>query len=152
MKKLNSKLDKVLGYQNNAVVSRIQKDCAVSEGLAQILFKDMLIYLYICAITPKNVRLSPPLIIDEAWHAFILFTHDYHVFCQEHFGRFIHHRPNRPGESWGDESLRTCIQTALSLFKGKLSENWKPVATHSTTCTRNCSSCGTGRCCYCSRD
>jgi hypothetical protein len=36
-------------------------------------------------------------IVDEVWHAFILFTSDYAAFCDEVFGRFVHHAPNWPG-------------------------------------------------------
>jgi hypothetical protein len=32
--------------------------------------------------------------IDEVWHQFILFTREYGNFCQESFGRFLHHSPN----------------------------------------------------------
>jgi hypothetical protein len=31
--------------------------------------------------------------IDDMWHTFILFTHDYTQFCLTHFGRYIHHQP-----------------------------------------------------------
>ncbi len=35
--------------------------------------------------------------IDEAWHRFILFTKDYHEFCNRFFGKYIHHGPLMPG-------------------------------------------------------
>lgn len=34
--------------------------------------------------------------LDYFWHEFILFTRDYHEFCERYFGQFIHHRPLRP--------------------------------------------------------
>jgi hypothetical protein len=37
-------------------------------------------------------------VIDEMWHAFVLFTRDYAAFCDKHFGRFIHHAPMRHAE------------------------------------------------------
>lgn len=37
--------------------------------------------------------LSPSDVIDEYWHQFILFTKAYHVWCEKHFGRYIHHQP-----------------------------------------------------------
>ncbi len=29
----------------------------------------------------------------SAWHEFILLTRDYHAFCEEAFGRYVHHSP-----------------------------------------------------------
>ena len=34
--------------------------------------------------------------IDEVWHQFILFTRDYHKFCDDFIGRYFHHDPNIP--------------------------------------------------------
>ncbi|MGH8584811.1 MAG: glycine-rich domain-containing protein [Gammaproteobacteria bacterium] len=35
----------------------------------------------------------PSQIVDEAWHEFILCTREYAEFCQQAFGRFLHHTP-----------------------------------------------------------
>jgi hypothetical protein len=31
--------------------------------------------------------------VDEVWHAFLLFTHEYDAFCRSILGEFIHHVP-----------------------------------------------------------
>lgn len=31
--------------------------------------------------------------VDALWHQFILFTREYHDFCIEHLGSFLHHEP-----------------------------------------------------------
>lgn len=31
--------------------------------------------------------------IDKLWHTFIEFTEDYTLFCEQRYGRYIHHRP-----------------------------------------------------------
>jgi hypothetical protein len=52
----------------------------------------------------------PSRAVDDAWHEFILFTRDYHVFCEAAFGRYLHHTPNSKGASTQavqDEMLRT---------------------------------------------
>lgn len=126
--------DAVLAYENDAVLARIKKDCKVSDQEAQQLFKDMLMFLYLSGAIREARRLSPPKLIDEAWHAFILFTADYHSFCMTCFGHFIHHRPNRPGESWGNEGLRNCLAVAREVFGESLSENWGPFPTDSSQC------------------
>ncbi|WP_261836453.1 glycine-rich domain-containing protein [Vibrio ishigakensis] len=32
--------------------------------------------------------------VDALWHQFILFTREYHDFCIEHLGSFLHHEPS----------------------------------------------------------
>jgi len=39
-------------------------------------------------------QLTPSARIDLAWHEFILFTRTYQDFCDEHFGKMIHHEPS----------------------------------------------------------
>lgn len=31
--------------------------------------------------------------VDEVWHQFILFTKEYHEFCDDFLGRYMHHSP-----------------------------------------------------------
>ena len=35
----------------------------------------------------------PSQIVDELWHEFILYTREYQQFCDQAFGRFMHHTP-----------------------------------------------------------
>lgn len=35
----------------------------------------------------------PSKVVDELWHAFILYTRDYRGFCERAFGRFLDHTP-----------------------------------------------------------
>ncbi|MEQ1830704.1 MAG: hypothetical protein ABL921_32435, partial [Pirellula sp.] len=41
----------------------------------------------------------PSRVVDDAWHEFILFTREYHHFCESAFGRFLHHTPHDKGTS-----------------------------------------------------
>lgn len=41
----------------------------------------------------KSKNHSPSLLVDEVWHGFILHTADYHLFCKERYGHFVHHVP-----------------------------------------------------------
>jgi len=38
-------------------------------------------------------QLTPSSRVDLAWHEFILFTRVYIEFCEQNFGRYIHHEP-----------------------------------------------------------
>ena len=56
-------------------------------------------------------------IVDEAWHTFILFTKDYHKFCNEVFGKYFHHMPSISGGYKND--IKEIADTYL-LMKEKL--------------------------------
>lgn len=36
----------------------------------------------------------PSVIVDEAWHSFLLHSREYAEYCDSVFGRFIHHVPS----------------------------------------------------------
>jgi hypothetical protein len=44
-------------------------------------------------VAGKRFVSMPSQVVDDAWHAFILFTRGYQSFCQRAFGRFLHHTP-----------------------------------------------------------
>ena len=40
----------------------------------------------------RNVGM-PSKIVDDAWHEFLLMTREYHAFCLQAFGHYLHHTP-----------------------------------------------------------
>jgi uncharacterized protein (TIGR04222 family) len=42
---------------------------------------------------------TPPDAVDQAWHLHLLYSRGYRRFCQEAFGRMLHHGPSRGGSS-----------------------------------------------------
>jgi tRNA-dihydrouridine synthase B len=78
-------------YWNESVIERIQRDAGVDRETARTYFNEMLVFLDMVADSKKFI--SPPEAVDVAWHAFILHTRDYEHYCQERFGRVIHHQP-----------------------------------------------------------
>lgn len=63
-----------------------QKDCQlVAQGLRQFF----LAYLA-GGLRPVSM---PSQVVDALWHEFILYTRNYQAFCQQAFGRFMHHTP-----------------------------------------------------------
>jgi len=79
---------------------------ASNEGLdpdtAERIVEQALAFLVACAHYPDG-HLSPSQTVDAGWHAFILHTRHYAEFCQRVAGRFIHHRPNDPGDPAGEQ-------------------------------------------------
>ena len=65
-----------------------------SEGEARQAIDAMLQWLAAHAVKPREllyVMLHGP--VDKAWHAFLLHTEMYHVFCTHYVGFFVHHTP-----------------------------------------------------------
>ena len=63
-----------------------QKDCQLTS---QALRQFFLAYLK----SGCKFVAMPSQVADELWHEFILYTKHYEHFCQQAFGRFMHHTP-----------------------------------------------------------
>ncbi len=57
----------------------------VRDGLQQ--------YFQICQRARGRFVSMPSQVVDDLWHDFILFTRHYRHFCDQAFGRFMHHTP-----------------------------------------------------------
>lgn len=87
-----SQLENMLLYSNDDIISRFRDMYNVDEAEAEDLFKETRKFLFICQL--KGIFIPDDLLIlDEMWHNFILFTKEYHSFCDKHFGRYFHHLP-----------------------------------------------------------
>ena len=73
------------------VVRRIAREHRVGEPVARTWLEEALRFLERAATAGRMIE--PTADADRAWHEFILFTRDYEQYCQECFGRFIHHEP-----------------------------------------------------------
>ena len=50
---------------------------------------------YLACLDAKGEQLGmPSRVVDIAWHEMILFTREYHAFCDRAFGRYLHHSPD----------------------------------------------------------
>lgn len=58
---------------------------SVIEGLRE--------YFQVSLLAKRKALAMPSQAVDVAWHEFILFTREYHRFCHQALGRFLHHTP-----------------------------------------------------------
>ena len=70
---------------------KIALSANIPEEDVQGLLVELMFYLQLNAAVEE--RLTPSILVDCAWHEFILFTRYYSAFCRQHFGRYIHHHP-----------------------------------------------------------
>jgi len=59
----------------------------------QLVFAALRDYFHMCRMAGRCMVSMPSQVVDDAWHAFILFTRGYEEFCSRAFGRFLHHTP-----------------------------------------------------------
>lgn len=97
-------LSEILKFRNSNITRRFSNMFPhIEEEEINTIYEDMLRYLWLTAHleveresnpdTPDVTIWSGMIIIDEMWHAFILYTQIYADFCEKYFGRFIHHPP-----------------------------------------------------------
>lgn len=98
-------LEKSYNQLPNLLLERI-KPFANKTGLEpKNLLREMLKFLILCGKHEES--LTPSLAVDEAWHNYILFTKSYAIFCQNNFGKFIHHEPDENEEKNSNRYDRT---------------------------------------------
>ena len=99
--------------ETERIIPNDQIDLAIDEWR-----KFMVTVLY----ADKSVGMISP-IVDEVWHAHILFTREYAEFCQNCFETFVGHAPNWPGSPSDGTGGRTFIKLYEKLF-GDLPSIW----------------------------
>lgn len=91
------------------IANRFSKKYNLDNDISIEILEDAKKFLLLSANNPGKVFITPELfIIDQMWHTFILFTHDYHKFCIDNVGRYLHHQPsvsNKRIETSEDEQL-----------------------------------------------
>lgn len=97
-------LETVIAYRNDIVIQSFMSKFDVARSEAERIFVEALRWLwYIASTTPTKDNPEAHgidqamFIIDEMWHTFILVTKDYTKFCDDMFGRYIHHSPGSAG-------------------------------------------------------
>lgn len=97
-------LEDVMAFENSDVVYRFKKNYGVSTEESQDIFDQVKKFLWLgneqrCEGITKGLTIDHPIVvIDEMWHNFVLFTHEYTNFCNKFFGHYIHHAPATEAE------------------------------------------------------
>ena len=92
----HSKLAGAVLSENTILTKRIALACKIDTNRVPDILSEVVKYLNLTAYYEQ--RLTPSLMVDYAWHEFILCTKAYSDFCQAHFGKYIHHHPGGTGE------------------------------------------------------
>jgi hypothetical protein len=139
---------RAMAFPMTAVVARYAKERELPDAVAREHERELKRYLALCALHPsKEYGMKGP--VDDLWHTFLVFTHEYAGFCETVAGRFLHHVPAEPDTR---DVSRGRYQLMLQDYEATYEEAppvhvW-PRETASS-CTGNCSS-GGGDSCGCS--
>ncbi|MFA6065649.1 MAG: hypothetical protein WC707_00525 [Candidatus Babeliaceae bacterium] len=85
----------IMAYPMTDIIARCKKDHKYTDEDMIILEKELKRYLSLSGVKTKgDVGMGMySKHVDNLWHTFILFTHEYAEFCNKYFGHFIHHMP-----------------------------------------------------------
>jgi hypothetical protein len=134
--------EEFLLYKNPAVVERYMKECNANEEEANLIWLELIKYLYIAAYCNHNkIAIELPFFdqvnnkIDEMWHRFLLFTKDYREFCNCYCGVFLDHVPesdlddsrslkNPDYYQKTKENLKNYLRLVYEIWGMETFENW----------------------------
>jgi len=85
-------VSKIIVNNNPIIIDKIEKSCAIKPDRAQLGLQELVRFLDLIFTSKKS--LTPSLSVDLIWHEFILFTRVYVAFCEQRYGRYIHHNPD----------------------------------------------------------
>ncbi len=113
-------------------------------------FNEFKKYIFLSATAKNDIGMISPE-VDSVWHQYILFTAHYARFCQDMFGRFIHHVPETSYTKSSRDSGRNFIRAYQEVF-GEVPEIWKGSSKKDIGAYADCSSSPSGCSPNCSAD
>lgn len=105
---------------NPILISKLNK-LPLDSISPEVLLTEVLKFLSLVSI--YQTVLTPSLLVDLAWHEFILFTKSYHHFCTTKLGKFIHHTPDDNKVSNNRNYLKT-LQYYIHTFGKPSTKIW----------------------------
>lgn len=132
-------INHLIRYENNKVISRYNQDFPHAKMRADDALTELMKFVWLCCKhksdrndNPENNVLNfscmihPEMVdIDNMWHTFLLFTKDYHQFCNDYLdGNFFHHEPVIDTDNpMSDETYEQELTRYLSYIYDNLGED-----------------------------
>jgi hypothetical protein len=86
------RLRAIQNYDMWFVAERLERKKSVPHDRIDVAISEFKKYIALIVLGSKGIAMISKE-VDEVWHNFILFTHEYANFCQEVVGEFVHHVP-----------------------------------------------------------
>jgi hypothetical protein len=97
-----------MSYDLSGVRERVLKEGSIEESRIDMVITEFRRFLGLCLLGNGFGMTSRE--VDAVWHTFILFTRDYHAFCEEVFGHYLHHQPTAAGEPVDSAAARDAFR------------------------------------------
>lgn len=109
----------ILAFPMLDIVARYTKEFPKANDSAVLHEQELKRYLFICAKYPFK---GWPMVyvLDDLWHTFLIFTQDYHQFCQLSGRPYIHHQPLKDGED--TSGIPAAYQEFMTLYRQEFGE------------------------------
>ena len=121
-------VEELAAFDFTLVRSRLVQQGLLPEEWADMAILEFRRYLALRLLSAGPVMMLSA-VVDEVWHASILFTRLYADLCQRVFGHFLHHDPEM--QPIGDSSAEWRVfeerYTALFGPPGALWQAWQPL-------------------------
>lgn len=130
-------LDNLLTYKNERIIQRYTQDYPNAALSAQEALAEFLKFVWLCH-QHRYDKISKPhetslnfvctihvemTEIDNMWHTFLLFTHDYQEFCRDYLNNdFFHHEPLAHIGEIDKDKYAVELENYLSYIYEKLGE------------------------------
>jgi hypothetical protein len=104
-------LERALAFDGTDIIADFHSKYRVSKEEAHALFEDVKKWVWACAVAHEHGSKVSMLIderlliIDYMWHSFVLFTREYHAFCEAIGGPYIHHAPTTQADHHATRSM-----------------------------------------------
>jgi hypothetical protein len=84
---------------------------SLTRDLARSMVRGMVQFLTVLAQQEQGAELSPPTLIDTAWHEALIDTVNYRGFCTEFFGKTLDHHPPISADDFRLENFALTTRT-----------------------------------------
>ncbi len=138
-------MTRAMSYDMKPVLERYKRDFKVDDSLVTLHHQELMRYLVMCALLPKESIEMMSKDIDNLWHTFILFTKNYARFCTQVAGHFLHHAPNVSEQKNNlREKAEKFMNVYVALFREKPNSSaWNELYTldEQAECKKTCRTC-----------
>ena len=83
-----------------------------------MIVEGLRVWFQLVAAHPRTELAMPSHAVDTAWHEFILLTKNYAFFCENAFGKFLHHTPHSVSDRAQKDGLARTYGLSAGLVGG----------------------------------
>jgi hypothetical protein len=119
---LSEKAQAINAWDMSDIAYRLENRDKLPKNEVEQAITEFKKYMIVRLETGKVLTMTSE-IVDLVWHQFILFTKEYHEFCNSIFGEYIHHAPATDKRKPKEENVQNLVDGYTAIF-GALPSMW----------------------------